>query len=123
SASGSRSARESSWARREAPTRAWECTRKRKPARPPAAHAAAAATVPPPCTPADVDARADRSPARGRGGAFQRSIASLRRAGVHGWTTRACAEQDCAAQCAPPPSSTFRDVYRQAALRRFLVDR
>jgi hypothetical protein len=35
----------------------------------------------------------------GLGGAFQRSMTSLRRAGVHGWTSRACAEQECAAQC------------------------
>ena len=44
-----------------------------------------------------------RIQAQGRGGAFQRSIASLRRAGVHGGTPRACAKQDSAAQCAPPP--------------------
>src|SRR5688572_771870 len=43
----------------------------------------------------------------GLGGAFQRSTASLRRAGGHGWTPWACAEQDRVAQC-PIPSFNKR---------------
>ncbi|HXS20795.1 MAG TPA: 23S rRNA (adenine(2030)-N(6))-methyltransferase RlmJ [Steroidobacteraceae bacterium] len=47
--------------------------------------------------------RALSGQAQGRGGAFQRSTASLRRAGVHGGTPRACAKQDSVAQCDRPP--------------------
>ncbi len=64
----------------------------------------------------------------GLGGVLQRSIASIRRAGGHGWTPRACAQQDCVAQC---PSRCFilgsRSIgvlcpvrQRQAAARRML---
>jgi len=38
--------------------------------------------------------------AQGLGGVFRRSIASSHRAGGHGWTPRAGAEQECTAQCA-----------------------
>ncbi len=69
-----------------------------------------------------------RSRVAGLGGVLQRSIASIRRAGGHGWTPRACAQQDCVAQC---PSRCFilgsRSIgvlcpvrQRQAAARRML---
>jgi hypothetical protein len=45
---------------------------------------------------------------QGLGGVFQRSTASLRRAGVHGCTPWACTEQDCAVQCWS--DSSYRDV-------------
>src|SRR6185437_1310339 len=44
-------------------------------------------------TPGSAQSPAVLSQAQGRGGAFRRSIASLRRAGGHGWTPRACAKQ------------------------------